>query len=121
MPPLGFLHAASSIDALRIIERGDLTPAQMCGGLHGEIGQTQFLPSSYVAFAVDFDGNGRADLIRSTADVLASTANYLRGKGWQTGADWMPGSANFDVIKEWNKSRGLFADGGGVRAAAGEG
>ena len=92
------------VDALRVIERGDLTPAQMVGGLHGEIGQTQFLPSSYVAFAVDFDGNGRADLIRSTADVLASTANYLRGKGWKKGGDWMPGSGNFAVIKEWNKS-----------------
>ena len=92
------------VDALRVIERGDLTPAQMVGGLHGEIGQTQFLPSSYVAFAVDFDGNGRADLIRSTADVLASTANYLRGKGWRKGGDWMPGSGNFAVIKEWNKS-----------------
>ena len=92
------------IDALRVIERGDLTAAQMIGGLHGEIGQTQFLPSSYAAFAIDFDGNGRADLIRSTADVLASTANYMKGHGWKTGADWAPGSANFDVIKEWNKS-----------------
>jgi len=92
------------IDALRVIERGDMTAKQMVGGLHGEIGQTQFLPSSYVAFAVDFDGNGRADLIRSTADVLASTANYLKGKGWRKGADWMPGSGNFSVIQEWNKS-----------------
>jgi lytic murein transglycosylase len=92
------------IDALRIVERGDLSPAQMVGGLHGELGQTQFLPSSYVAFAVDFDGNGRADLIRSTADVLASTANYLKGKGWRKGAAWTPGAANFAVIKEWNKS-----------------
>jgi lytic murein transglycosylase len=92
------------IDALRVIERGDLTPAQMVGGLHGEIGQTQFLPSSYAAFAVDFDGNGRADLVRSTADVLASTANYMRGHGWKKGAPWTPGSANFAVIKEWNKS-----------------
>ena len=104
------------VDALRIVERGDLSPAQMIGGLHGEIGQTQFLPSSYVAFAVDFDGNGRADLIRSTADVLASTANYMRGKGWQKGADWMPGSANFassrsgtsrtSIRARWRSSRG---------------
>jgi membrane-bound lytic murein transglycosylase B len=57
-----------------------------------------------VAFAVDFDGNGRADLIRSTNDVLASTANYLRGHGWKTGAPWTPGTANFNVIKTWNKS-----------------
>jgi lytic murein transglycosylase len=93
------------IDALRVIERGDLTPAQMVGGLHGELGQTQFLPSSYVAFAVDFDGDGRADLIRSTADVLASTANYLRGYGWRSGQPWGEGTANFQVIKSWNKSQ----------------
>ncbi len=92
------------VDALRVIQRGDLTPAQMVGGLHGEIGQTQFLPSSYYAFAVDFDGNGRADLIHSTADVLASTANYLHGHGWRAGQPWTPGTANFNVIKEWNKS-----------------
>jgi lytic murein transglycosylase len=92
------------VDALRVIDRGDLTPAQMVGGLHGEIGQTQFLPSSYAAFAVDFDGNGHADLIHSSVDVLASTANYMRGHGWQKGAGWMPGQPNFAVIKEWNKS-----------------
>jgi lytic murein transglycosylase len=92
------------VDALRVIDRGDLTAGQMVGGLHGELGQTQFLPSSYVAFAVDFDGNGRRDLIGSTADVLASTANYLRGHGWQTGQPWNPGTANFNVIKQWNKS-----------------
>jgi lytic murein transglycosylase len=92
------------IDALRVIDRGDLSAAQMIGGLHGEIGQTQFLPSSYFAFAVDFDGNGRRDLIRSTADVLASTANYLRGHGWRSGQAWTPGTGNFRVIKEWNKS-----------------
>jgi len=97
--------AGQLIDALRVIERGDLTAAQMIGGLHGELGQTQFLPSSYVAFAVDFDGNGRRDLIGSTADVLASTANYLRGHGWQTGQSWMEGSGNFQVIKSWNKSQ----------------
>jgi lytic murein transglycosylase len=92
------------VDALRVVDRGDLTPQQMVGGLHGELGQTQFLPSSYYAFAVDFDGNGHRDLIRSTADVLASTANYLHGYGWRKGASWMPGSANFNVIKQWNKS-----------------
>ena len=93
------------IDALHIIERGDLTASQMRGGLHGELGQTQFLPSSYVGFAVDFDGNGRRDLLGSSADVLASTANYLRGHGWRTGQPWMEGSGNFQVIKSWNKSQ----------------
>ncbi len=93
------------IDALRIAERGDLSPSQMRGGWAGELGQTQFLPSSYIAFAVDFDGNGRADLISSTADVLASTANYLKGHGWRTGQAWTPGSGNFDVIVSWNKAQ----------------
>src|ERR1700736_1509965 len=63
------------LDALRIIDRGDLTPAEMRGAWAGEIGQTQFMPSSYLKFAVDFDGNGRRDLLRSVPDVLASTAN----------------------------------------------
>jgi lytic murein transglycosylase len=90
--------------ALKIIERGDLTPAEMRGAWAGELGQTQFLPSSYVKFAVDFDGNGRRDLIRSVPDVLASTANYLKGYGWQRGQPWTEGSHNFSVIKEWNKA-----------------
>ena len=54
-------------DALRIIDRGDLSPQEMRGAWAGELGQTQFLPSSYVKFAIDFDGNGRRDLIRSVA------------------------------------------------------
>src|SRR5882762_10294150 len=91
------------MDALRIVERGDLAPAEMRGAWAGEIGQTQFMPSSYVKFAVDFDGNGRRDLLRSVPDVLASTANYLASYGWQRGKDWEPGSANFAVIQQWNK------------------
>jgi len=92
------------IDALRIIDRGDYTPDQLKGAWAGEIGQTQFLPSSFVKYAVDFDGNGRRDLIRSVPDVLASTANYLRGHGWQRGAPFSEGSHNYGVLKEWNKS-----------------
>jgi len=53
---------------------------------------------------VDFDNNGRRDLLRSAPDVLASTANYLAGYGWQRGKDWEPGSANFAVLQQWNKS-----------------
>jgi membrane-bound lytic murein transglycosylase B len=53
---------------------------------------------------VDFDGNGRRDLLRSAPDVLASTANYLASYGWQRGKDFEPGSANFAVIQQWNKS-----------------
>jgi lytic murein transglycosylase len=92
-------------DALRIVDRGDLTPAEMRGAWAGEMGQTQFMPSSYVKYAVDFDGDGRADLLRSPTDVLASTANYLKGHGWVRGADWNPGSPNFEVLRSWNKSQ----------------
>ena len=92
------------LDALRIIDKGHLTMDEMRGDWAGEIGQTQFLPSSYVKYAVDFDGNGHADLIRSAPDVLASTANYLKGHGWQRGKGWNPGEPNFEVIKQWNKA-----------------
>jgi lytic murein transglycosylase len=95
---------AELMDALRIIERGDIAPQEMRGAWAGEIGQTQFMPSSYVKFAVDFDGNGHRDLLRSVPDVLASTANFLAGYGWQKGKDWQPGSPNFAVIQQWNKS-----------------
>ena len=92
------------LDALRIVDRGDLQPGEMRGAWAGEIGQTQFMPSSWIKYAVDFDGNGRRDLIRSAPDVLASTANYLKGYGWQKGKDWEPGGPNFAVIQQWNKS-----------------
>jgi membrane-bound lytic murein transglycosylase B len=90
--------------ALQIIDSGEYSVNQLIGAGHGEIGQTQFLPSSYVKYAVDFDGNGKKDLIRSQADVLASTANYLKGYGWQKGGGWQEGSANFGVLAGWNKS-----------------
>ena len=92
-----------TIAALKIIDRGDLSPAEMKGAWAGELGQTQFLASSYLKYAVDFDGDGKRDLIRSVPDVLASTANYLKGYGWKPGP-FGEGSANFDVLKEWNKS-----------------
>ncbi|MBV9558549.1 MAG: lytic murein transglycosylase, partial [Pseudolabrys sp.] len=92
------------VDALRIIDRGDMTSDEMVGDWAGEIGQTQFLPSSYVKYAVDFDGDGRRDLVRSVPDVLASTANYFKQKGWQRGQGYQPGQPNFEVIKEWNKA-----------------
>jgi membrane-bound lytic murein transglycosylase B len=98
------MFRAELMDALRIVERGDLAPSEMRGAWAGELGQTQFMPSSYIKFAVDFDGNGRRDLLRSAPDVLASTANYLAGHGWQRGKDWEPGSANFAAIQQWNKS-----------------
>jgi lytic murein transglycosylase len=95
---------AQLMDALRIVERGDLAPSEMRGAWAGELGQTQFMPTSYLKYAVDFDGNGRRDLLHSAPDVLASTANYLANYGWQRGKDWEPGGANFAVIQQWNKS-----------------
>jgi lytic murein transglycosylase len=111
--------------ALRVIQRGDLTPAEMRGAWAGEIGQTQFMAANYVKFAIDFDGDGRSDLIRSIPDVLASTANYLKEYGWQRGGSWEPGSANAAVLRQWNKSEvyartiGYFASriSGGDRAS----
>ena len=92
------------IDALKIVDRGDMQPAAMKGAWAGEIGQTQFMPSSYLKFAVDYDGDGRRDMVASVPDVLASTANYLKGYGWRRGAGWEPDQPNFAIIKQWNKA-----------------
>ena len=75
--------------ALRIIDRGDLTPQTMRGPWAGELGQFQFLPDHYWNYGVDFDGDGRVDLLRSTPDALASAANYIRALGWQRGQPWL--------------------------------
>jgi lytic murein transglycosylase len=91
--------------ALRIVDRGDMSAAQMRGAWAGEIGQTQFLPSSYMKYAVDYDGNGHRDLIHSVPDAMASTANYLKGYGWQAGQPWGEGTANFQVLLQWNSSQ----------------
>ena len=90
--------------ALQIAQRGDLPPGEMLGAYAGEIGQTQFLPSSYVKYGIDFDGDGRVDLRRSVPDVLASTANLLKTNGWQAGAPFDLGTQNFEVMREWNRS-----------------
>ena len=66
--------------------------------------QTQFLPSSYIKYGVDYDGNGHVDLRHSVPDVLASTANLLRVNGWRTGQPFGEGSENFQVMREWNRS-----------------
>jgi lytic murein transglycosylase len=98
------MFQAQLLDALRIVDRGDLTPAEMRGDWAGDFGQTQFLPSAYYKYAVDFDGDGRRDLVHSVPDVLASTANYLKGYGWQPGQRWNEGQPNFEAIRGWNKA-----------------
>jgi lytic murein transglycosylase len=96
---------AELFDLLRIVDRGDMAPGELRGDWAGEIGQTQFLPSSYVKFALDFDGDGRRDLIHSAPDVLASTANFLKNYGWRRGEPWGEGTENFNALLEWNKAR----------------
>ncbi len=91
-------------NALQIIDKGDIPASRMRGGWAGEIGPMQFLPSSYNKYAVDFDGDRHRDLFRSVPDMLASTANYFRQKGWQRGQPWGEGTRNYDVIREWNKA-----------------
>lgn len=73
---------------MRILQRGDLTEQQLKGSWAGAFGHTQFMPSTYEELAVDFDGDGRRDLVSSTADALASTANFLKKRGWQAGQPW---------------------------------
>ena len=98
------LFQGELLAALRIAQRGDLTLRDMIGAYAGEIGQTQFLPSSYIKYGVDYDGDGHVDLRHSAADVLASTANLLKTNGWHAGAPFGEGTANFEVMREWNRA-----------------
>ncbi|HEX5779994.1 MAG TPA: lytic murein transglycosylase [Xanthobacteraceae bacterium] len=83
------LFRKQTLAALKIIERGDLTPDSMTGPFAGELGQLQFLPEHYLEYGVDFDNDGRVDLIRSSADALASAANYMSKLGWKRGQPWL--------------------------------
>jgi membrane-bound lytic murein transglycosylase B len=87
--------------AMQLVDRGSLQ-ANSIGAMHGEIGQTQFLPANVLKYGVDADGNGRVDLIRSRADALASTANFLRAHGWRAGGGYQPGQSNHRAIQGWN-------------------
>ena len=77
------------IAALKLVDRGDLEPGELRGAWAGELGHFQFLPTYYVAHAIDYDGDGRRDLVNSTPDALASAANYLKALGWQAGQPWI--------------------------------
>jgi lytic murein transglycosylase len=77
------------IDALRIIQRGDLRASEMIGDWAGELGAMQFTPSDYYKYSVDYDGDGRRDLIRSVPDTLATSANFLSNLGWQRDQPWL--------------------------------
>jgi len=82
------MFRAELIDALRIVEAGDVEPARMTGSWAGAMGQPQFMPSSYLKYAVDFDKDGRRDIWKSQPDAFASIANYLKEHGWQKGERW---------------------------------
>lgn len=75
-------------NALEILKRGDIEPAQLKGSWAGAMGQPQFMPSSYLQYAEDFDGDGRRDIWTTPVDVFASIANYLKGHGWKDGQVW---------------------------------
>ena len=110
------LFQGELLAALKIVQRGDLPLRDLIGAYAGEIGQTQFLPSSYLKYGVDFDGDGRIDLRHSIPDVLASTANLLHTNGFKMGQPYGEGTANFEAMREWNravvyrKTIGYFAD-----------
>lgn len=74
--------------ALKILNAGDISPARMTGSYAGAMGQPQFMPTSYLRYAVDFEGNGRRDIWTSRPDVLGSIANYLAKSGWRPGESW---------------------------------
>ncbi len=89
-----------ALAALMLVDRGAIS-ANSIGAMHGELGHTQFLPGNILSYGVDGDGNGRVDLSNLT-DALASTANFLRQKGWQPGQGYQQGQPNFAVIEQWN-------------------
>ena len=93
-----------AIAALQLVDQGGLAAGQR-GAAHGEMGHTQFLPGNALRYGVDADGNGRVDLY-AVADSLASTANFLRQKGWQPGQSFDEGTTNFRVLNEWNAATG---------------
>jgi membrane-bound lytic murein transglycosylase B len=108
----GFQHPLfrnELLSALQILQVGYIPRREFAGSWAGAMGQTQFLPSSYLKYAVDFDGDGRADIWHSVPDVLASIANYLHRSGWQPNLPWgleVAVPQNFD----FRTSRGTFAE-----------
>ncbi|MFQ6548683.1 lytic transglycosylase domain-containing protein [Aestuariibius sp. 2305UL40-4] len=89
-----------ALAALRLVDNGAISPGSI-GAMHGELGHTQFLPGNVLRYGVDANRDGRVDLTNQT-DALASTANFLRQKGWQPGQGYQEGQPNFRVIQEWN-------------------
>ena len=89
-----------AIGALKLVDQGSITGATR-GAKHGELGHTQFLPGNALTYGIDGNGDGRVDLYNLT-DAMASTANFLRQKGWKPGKGYQEGEPNFAAIKQWN-------------------
>lgn len=89
-----------AIGALKLVDRGSITISTK-GAKHGELGHTQFLPGNALTYGVDGNGDGVVDFYNLT-DAMASTANFLRQKGWKPGSGYQPGQPNFAVIQDWN-------------------
>jgi membrane-bound lytic murein transglycosylase B len=102
-------------DALEIVNRGDIELTRLRGSWAGAMGQVQFMPSSYLKFAEDFDGDGRRDVWSDTGDIFASIANYLKGHGWQAGQEW---GREVNVTRDTSKriAGGVARRTGGCRA-----
>lgn len=99
--------------ALQILQRGDVAPEKLVGSWAGAFGHTQFMPSTYMRIAVDFDGDGKRDLVDSVPDALASTANYLVKSGWQRGRPWgaeVSVPATFDAAKAGRRNKRSIAE-----------
>ena len=91
------------LGALKMVDKGMIS-AKTVGAKHGELGHTQFLPGNAYSYGVDGNGDGAVDLYNQ-ADALATTANYLRKKGWKPGKGYQEGEPNFAVIREWNAAK----------------
>lgn len=121
----GAFFEGELIAALQIVQRGDATAATLRGSWAGAMGHTQFMPSSWHAFAVDFTGDGKRDIWGDDpSDALASTAAYLAGKGWVTGAPWgaevtLPPGFDYDLTTERVKKPVADWQAMGVRLAGG--
>jgi lytic murein transglycosylase len=117
------------LDTLKIIDEGHIPAERLMGSWAGAFGQTQFMPSTFLRLAVDFDGDGRRDLVDSAPDALASTANFLRRGGWKSGESWgfevrlpagldisLAGRRNRHAMSSWIARGVKLADGGPLPA-----
>ena len=116
--------------ALKLVDRGDIKLDKLYGSWAGAFGQTQFIPTTYQSLAVDFDGDGRRDLVNSVPDALGSTANFLKQAGWKNGESWLievkvpkgykgaSGRKNKAALSTWAKRGVVRADGSGLSGGA---